>query len=59
MVFRPIVIAAHLRCGVVSDPWLPLDGILLYQAVQRYGGPPPASIRGGVPGGGRACPPCP
>jgi hypothetical protein len=47
MVFRPIVIAAHLRCGVVSDPWLPLDGILLYQAVRkRYGGPPPASIPG-------------
>ena len=29
---EPLHIRAWLRAGVVSDKWLPLDGILLYQA---------------------------
>lgn len=47
MAFTPILITAYLRCGVICDEWLPLDGILLYQAVRRrYGGPPLASVPG-------------
>lgn len=35
---EPLRIRAWLRTGVVSDKWLPLDGVLLYQAHrQRYG----------------------
>ena len=33
--FEPLRIRAHLRTGVVSDRWLPLDGLLFYQA-NRY-----------------------
>lgn len=32
--FEPLRVRADLRCGVVSDPWLPLDGILFYQSVR-------------------------
>jgi CRISPR type IV-associated protein Csf3 len=36
--FVPLKITAHLRTGVISDRWLPLDAILLYQASrQRFG----------------------
>jgi len=45
--FRPICITAWLRCGVISDPYLPLDGILLYEACRRqFNGQPEASIPG-------------
>lgn len=30
--FEPLKITAHLRVGVVTDEWFPLDGILFYQA---------------------------
>ncbi len=36
--FIPLHIRAYLRTPVVSDNWLPLDGILLYQAFRdRFG----------------------
>jgi CRISPR type IV-associated protein Csf3 len=36
--FQPLRVTAWLQCGVVSDAYLPLDGILLYQAMRdRYG----------------------
>ncbi len=45
--FEPIVITAYLRGGIISDQWLPLDGVLLYEACrQRYGGGPEASLPG-------------
>lgn len=45
--YRPICVTAYLFSGVICDPWLPLDGILLYEACrQRFGGPPQASIPG-------------
>lgn len=44
---KPIIITAYLRCGVVSDPWLPLDGVLLYEVARRQtGGGPDASLPG-------------
>jgi CRISPR type IV-associated protein Csf3 len=36
--FRPLRVTACLQCGVVSDPYLPLDGVLYYVAHrERYG----------------------
>ena len=46
---EPLRIVAHLRTGVVSDQWLPLDAILLYQACREQLGPEVAT----APGGGR------
>ena len=44
---EPLVITAYLRCGVISDPWLPLDGLLLYEMCRREnGGPADASMPG-------------
>lgn len=37
--YEPLKITAYLRCGVVSDATLPIDGVLLYAAArQRWGG---------------------
>lgn len=33
--FEPLRVTARLRTPVVADPWLPLDGILLYQACRE------------------------
>lgn len=44
--FRPLRVTAHLRCGVVCDPFLPLDGILLYQAFRKELGFPVACLPG-------------
>lgn len=33
--FEPLRIVAQMQTPVVSDEWLPLDGILLYQATRR------------------------
>lgn len=46
--FEPLRIRAHLRTPVVADEWMPLDGLILYQA-HRYqaGGGPEATIPGG------------
>jgi len=44
---EPLRIRANLRTGVVADRWLPLDGILLYQAHRmEAGGGPEATIPG-------------
>ncbi len=32
--YEPLRVRAWLRSGVISDRWLPLDGILLYQATR-------------------------
>jgi hypothetical protein len=42
----PLRIRAWLRTGVVSDATLPLDGILLYQAMRRKYGPQQATLPG-------------
>lgn len=39
-------ITAHLRTPVVSDAWLPLDGILFYQATRAEMGPRMVTISG-------------
>jgi len=44
---EPLHITAHLRTGVVCDRWLPLDGILLYQACRDALGPQTVTIPGG------------
>lgn len=53
MAFEPLRITAHLRAGVAADRWLPLDGILLYQACREALGPQDVTTPGGsaVPGG--------
>lgn len=43
---EPLRIKAELRCGVVSDRWLPLDGILLYQAHRDQCGPQDLTLPG-------------
>jgi CRISPR type IV-associated protein Csf3 len=43
---EPLRIRAYLRAGVVSDKWLPLDGILLYQAHRDLLGPQDVTIPG-------------
>lgn len=39
-------VRAWLRTGVVADRWLPLDGVLFYQAVRRDLGPQEVTIPG-------------
>ena len=45
--YQPLRIAAHLRAGVVADRWLPLDGLLLYQACRAALGPQDVTTPGG------------
>lgn len=40
-------VRAHLRTGVVADRWMPLDGILLYQAHRDKDGPQVMTVPGG------------
>jgi len=50
--FEPLKITAHMQCGIITDPFLPIDGVLYYQVMreqlgeqimtlprQSYGGP--------------------
>lgn len=46
MAMRPLRVRAYLRTGVVSDAYLPLDGVLLYQAMRRRFGPRDATLPG-------------
>lgn len=51
--FEPLQITAYPRCGIVSNRYLSLDGILLYYAMQEKFGYPDASASGGAhPGQG-------
>lgn len=43
---EPLHIRAYLRSGVMADRWLPLDGILLYQAYRRQAGVQTTTIPG-------------
>jgi len=45
--FEPLRVMAHLRTGVISDRWLPLDAILLYQISRQQFGPQAATLPGG------------
>lgn len=45
----PLHIRAYLRTQVVSDVALPLDGILLYQAMRRAYGPRRRTLSGAMP----------
>jgi len=47
---EPLHIRAYLRTPVISDKWLPLDGILLYQAHRDQCGPQVATIPGAYSG---------
>lgn len=47
---EPLQVRAWLRSGVVSDRFLPLDGILLYQAHRWQCGPQDATIPGAYSG---------
>jgi len=44
---EPLRIVAHFRTNPVCDQWLPLDGILLYQANREALGPELAALPGG------------
>lgn len=46
--FEPLRVRAYLRAGILSDKWLPLDGILFYQAVRDDLGPQAVTIPGGT-----------
>jgi hypothetical protein len=46
---QPLRVTAHLRTAVVSDRWLPLDAILLYQASRERFGVQVATMPGGEP----------
>lgn len=50
--YEPLRVTARLRTGVVADRWLPLDGVLLYQACREQLGPQAVTTPGGsqVPG---------
>ncbi|MCC6147422.1 MAG: hypothetical protein IT308_07635 [Anaerolineaceae bacterium] len=45
--FAPLQITAWLRTAVISDAWLPLDGILLYQQTRRDLGAQEVTVPGG------------
>jgi len=45
--FEPLRVTAYLRAGIVSDRWLPLDAILLYQASRMQYGVQVATLPGG------------
>lgn len=47
--YEPLRVEARLRTGVVSDRWLPLDGILFYQAHRDALGPQDMTTPGGAP----------
>lgn len=44
--YEPVRIRAYLRCGVISDPFLPLDGVVAYAARRRKFGFPDVSLPG-------------
>ena len=44
--FKPLRIRAYLQTGVISDQFLPLDGILYYHAVRLEFGDQPISLPG-------------
>lgn len=44
---EPLVVTAYLQGGVVSDPWLPLDGMLAFRLIVReYAGWPEGELAG-------------
>lgn len=45
--FCPMRIRAYFRTGIVCDPWLPLDGVLYYQAMREAYGTQDATLPGG------------
>jgi CRISPR type IV-associated protein Csf3 len=44
--FSPLLIRAHLRSPVVADRYLPLDGLLLFQAYRALSGPQDVTLPG-------------
>lgn len=44
--YEALRVRACLRSGVISDRWLPLDGLLFYQAVRRDLGPQELTLPG-------------
>jgi hypothetical protein len=51
--FEPLRVTARFRGNVVCDEWLPLDGILWFQAHRLALGPQQATLPGGNPGARR------
>jgi hypothetical protein len=51
--YEPLRITAQFRTNVICDRWLPLDGILWYQAHRLAFGPEQATVPGGSPGAKR------
>jgi len=51
--YEALRVVATLRTGVVADRWLPLDGVLLYQAAREQLGGQAVTVPGGsqAPGG--------
>jgi len=47
--FESLRVTAHLRTDVISDRWLPLDAVLLYQASRMRYGAQVATVPGGEP----------
>lgn len=51
--YEPLHIRAHLRTPVITDRWLPLDAVLLYQSARQTLGDQSATIPGATTGGER------
>jgi CRISPR type IV-associated protein Csf3 len=46
--YEPIQVTAYLQCGVVTDFHLPLDGVLLFQAMRERYGPQIVTVPGAI-----------
>ncbi|MDD5231130.1 MAG: hypothetical protein PHC43_07360 [Candidatus Marinimicrobia bacterium] len=44
--FEPLCIRAYIQTGIISDQFLPLDGILLYHAIREQFGHPDIALPG-------------
>lgn len=49
--FNPLKITAYLQCGVISDPYLPIDGVLYYQVMREQHGEQTLTLPGQSFGG--------
>lgn len=50
--FEPLKITAHLQCGIISDLYLPIDGVLYYQVHRETHGEQTLTLPGQSTGGG-------
>jgi len=49
--FEPLKITAYLQCGIITDPFLPIDGVLYYQVMREQLGEQVVTLPGQSSGG--------